>query len=69
MVGVLRSVGARADAPSGKRVLRGQRGGKVSKDIEGLTHLEVSTHALSPLVPLVPLVPLSDSWRSLGAQL
>ena len=36
--------------------------------LDSLTHLEVSTHALSPLVPLVPHVPLSDSWRSERAQ-
>ena len=58
----------RADAPRGKRVLRGLRGGRVSKNRDSLTHLEVSNHTLSPLVPLVPLVPLSDSWRSFGAQ-
>ena len=52
------------NAPRGKRVLRGKRGGKVSTNIDSLTHLEVSNHALSPLVPLVPLVPLSFSWRS-----
>ena len=54
----------RANAPRGKRVLRGLRGGKVSKNIAGHTYLEVSKHTLSPLVPLIPLVPLSDSWRS-----
>ena len=59
----------RANAPRGKRVLRGKRGGEVSKSWSSLTHLEVSNHALSPLVPLVPLVPLSVSWRSDGAQL
>ena len=59
----------RANAPRGKRVLRGKRGGKVSKSIDGLTHLKVSNHNASPLVPLVPLVPLSVSWRSNGAQL
>ena len=59
----------RAKALRGKRVLRGKRGGKVSESWSSLTHLEVSNHALSPLVPLVPLVPLSVSWRSNGAQL
>ena len=59
----------RAKAPSGKRVLRGKRGGKVSTNIDSLTHLEVSTYDASPLVPLVPLVPLCDSRRSNGAQL
>ena len=58
----------RANAPRGKRVLRGKRGGKVSKSLDSLTHRKVSTHALSPLVPLVPHVPLSDSWRSERAQ-
>ena len=58
----------RADAPRGKRVLRGKRGGKVSKNLDSLTHLEVSTYDASPLVPLVPLVPLCNSWRSFGAQ-
>ena len=52
-------------SPAGKR---GRRGGKVSKSLDGLTHLEVSTHALSPLVPLRPLVPLCFSRRSFGAQ-
>jgi len=51
------------NAPRGKRGLRGKRGGKVSKSIAGLAHLEVSPHALYPLVPL------SNSWRSPGAQL
>ena len=58
----------RANAPRGKRVLRGKRGGEVSKSWSSLTHLEVSNHALSPLVPLVPLVPLCDSRRSNGAR-
>ena len=58
----------RANAPRGKRVLSGKRGGKVSKSLDSLTYLKVSTHTPSPLVPLVPLVPLSDSWRSSGAQ-
>ena len=48
----------RAIAPRDKSVLRGLRGGKVSTGIAGLTHLKVSSHALSPLVPLLPLVPL-----------
>ena len=57
-------------SPQGaKRVLRGLRGGEVSESIVGLTHLEVSSHALSPLVPLVPLVPLCDSRHSGRAQL
>ena len=56
----------RANAPRGLRVPRGNRGGKVSKSIDGPTHLEVSSHALSPLVPLVPLC---DSRRSVRAQL
>ena len=47
----------RANAPRGKRVLRGNRGGKVSESWSGLTHLEVSTYDASPLVPLVSLVP------------
>ena len=59
----------RAKAPRGKRVLRGLRGGKVSKNLDSLTQLKVSAHALTPLVPLVPHVPLSDSWRSERAQL
>ena len=65
----------RAKAPRGKRVLRGKRGGKVSRSIAGLIHLEVSSYALSPLaplaplVPLVPLAPLCFSRRSDGAQL
>mgnify|MGYP003423446828 CR=1 FL=1 len=58
----------RANAPRGNRVLRGKRGGKVSKSIASLTCLEVSTLALSPLVPLVPLMPLCFSRRSSGAQ-
>ena len=59
----------RANAPRGKRVLRGKRGGEVSKSIAGLTHLKVSSYDVSPLVPLVPLVPLCFSRRSNGAQL
>ena len=55
-------------APRGKRGRRGRRGGKVSKSLDGLTHLEVSTHELSPLVPLRPLVPLCFSRRPLGVQ-
>lgn len=52
----MRSVGARADAPRGKRVLRGKRGGKVSKNKAGITYLKVSTLylLLHPLCLLAP---------------